>query len=242
LATLTALVTEDPDPASRSGPLWPVISGLLRRDPARRLGPAEAGLMLRRIAEAEDVPETTAPLASADSAIAGAASPAGRLEHAERTTAFHPYIRQPTAPLHWAEAVAPPHSATGEDVTPTPPTGLPAITAVAPTSGHPAPRVSPADDATPRPGSAEPGTGIAELGAGSQESQPERTEGSRPELVAGSPPTQHDAPAAAGAACVIAAPAAAAAILGYLIYRLTLWLASRLPPATDTIYAVPTAG
>jgi Lecithin retinol acyltransferase len=47
---------------------------------------------------------------------------------------------------------------------------------------------------------------------------------------------------AAGAACVIAAPAAAAAILGYLIYRLTLWLASRLPAATDTIYAVPTAG
>jgi hypothetical protein len=46
----------------------------------------------------------------------------------------------------------------------------------------------------------------------------------------------------AGAACVVAAPAAAAAILGYLIYRLTLWLASHLPPATDTIDAVPTAG
>jgi hypothetical protein len=54
--------------------------------------------------------------------------------------------------------------------------------------------------------------------------------------------TAHGMRTDTGAARVIAAPAAAAAILGYLIYRLTLWLASRLPTAaTDTIYAVPTA-
>jgi hypothetical protein len=38
----------------------------------------------------------------------------------------------------------------------------------------------------------------------------------------------------AGTICVIAAPAAAAAILGYLIYRLTLWLTSRTTPAAAT--------
>jgi hypothetical protein len=36
---------------------------------------------------------------------------------------------------------------------------------------------------------------------------------------------------ATGAACVIAAPAAIAAILGYLVYRVALWLASPVPPA-----------
>jgi hypothetical protein len=35
---------------------------------------------------------------------------------------------------------------------------------------------------------------------------------------------------AAGTMCVIAAPAVAAAALGYLIYRLALWLASSTPP------------
>ena len=47
---------------------------------------------------------------------------------------------------------------------------------------------------------------------------------------------------AIGAACVIVAPAAAAAILGYLIYRLTLWLASPAPPAIDASDPVPSAG
>jgi hypothetical protein len=37
---------------------------------------------------------------------------------------------------------------------------------------------------------------------------------------------------AAGATCVIAAPAAAAAILSYLAYRIALWLASTMPTAT----------
>ena len=50
LATLTAVVAEDPDPPRRCGALWPVISGLLARDPARRLGPAEAREMLRQVA------------------------------------------------------------------------------------------------------------------------------------------------------------------------------------------------
>jgi hypothetical protein len=39
---------------------------------------------------------------------------------------------------------------------------------------------------------------------------------------------------AAGAACLIAAPAAAAAIVGYLVYRIALWLTSRLSPVADT--------
>ncbi len=49
LASLTAVVTDEPDPPSRAGPLWPVISGLLRKDPDARLGADEVERMLQRI-------------------------------------------------------------------------------------------------------------------------------------------------------------------------------------------------
>jgi serine/threonine protein kinase len=37
MATLTAIITEPPDPPTLAGPLWPVIEGMLRKDPADRL-------------------------------------------------------------------------------------------------------------------------------------------------------------------------------------------------------------
>ncbi len=46
LASLTAVVTDEPDPALHAGPLAPVISGLLRKDPGTRLSAAEAQRML----------------------------------------------------------------------------------------------------------------------------------------------------------------------------------------------------
>ena len=61
LATLTAVVTEEPDAPRRCGVLWPVISGLLARDPARRIGPAEAGEMLRQVAGNGPGPQRTGP-------------------------------------------------------------------------------------------------------------------------------------------------------------------------------------
>ena len=50
LASLTAVVTDEPDPASHAGPLWPLISGLLRKDPEERVGAAEAECLLRDVA------------------------------------------------------------------------------------------------------------------------------------------------------------------------------------------------
>jgi tRNA A-37 threonylcarbamoyl transferase component Bud32 len=47
LATLTAVVADEPDQAPHAGPLEPVISGLLQKDPGQRLGAAEAERMLR---------------------------------------------------------------------------------------------------------------------------------------------------------------------------------------------------
>jgi serine/threonine protein kinase len=50
LAVLTAIATDEPDRAEHAGSLWPVISGLLRKDPARRPGTDQLERDLRRIA------------------------------------------------------------------------------------------------------------------------------------------------------------------------------------------------
>ncbi len=51
LASLTAVVTEEPDPPTHAGPLWPVINGLLRKDPDERLGAGQVEEMLQHLAE-----------------------------------------------------------------------------------------------------------------------------------------------------------------------------------------------
>jgi serine/threonine protein kinase len=56
IASLTAVVADEPEPAPRAGPLWPVIEGLLRKDPAARLDAAGAERMLRRIVSDEAAP------------------------------------------------------------------------------------------------------------------------------------------------------------------------------------------
>ncbi|WP_345434425.1 serine/threonine-protein kinase [Actinoallomurus vinaceus] len=46
MATLSALVTAEPDPPVRAGPLTPLLEGLLQKDPARRLTPERAAALL----------------------------------------------------------------------------------------------------------------------------------------------------------------------------------------------------
>src|ERR1700750_2504967 len=58
MASLTAVVADEPEPAPHAGPLGPVIEGLLRKDPADRLDAAGAERLLRRI-----VPDKPAPSA-----------------------------------------------------------------------------------------------------------------------------------------------------------------------------------
>src|SRR3984893_5130432 len=73
IASLTAVVADEPEPAPHAGPLWPVIEGLLRKDPADRLDAAGAERLLRRIVP--DQPPPSAPPAEATQ-WAGAIPPA----------------------------------------------------------------------------------------------------------------------------------------------------------------------
>jgi serine/threonine protein kinase len=50
MATLSALVTSEPDPPLHAGPLRPVLGGLLTKDPARRLGAERAAELLSLVA------------------------------------------------------------------------------------------------------------------------------------------------------------------------------------------------
>jgi serine/threonine protein kinase len=102
LATLMAVVSDRPDPPRRAGSMWPVISGLLAADQARRLGADEAEQLLRRVAEPGRAPVTesggvpvTAPMAAAPPATMEMAADDGQphpdtLDRAERTRAFRP--------------------------------------------------------------------------------------------------------------------------------------------------------
>ena len=60
LASLTAVVADELEPSPHAGPLWPVIEGLLLKDPAARLDAAGAEQMLHGIA-APDAPSPTEP-------------------------------------------------------------------------------------------------------------------------------------------------------------------------------------
>jgi eukaryotic-like serine/threonine-protein kinase len=52
LASITAVIADELAPATHAGPLWPVLSGLLRKDPDKRLDAAETERMLRRVSAA----------------------------------------------------------------------------------------------------------------------------------------------------------------------------------------------
>ena len=60
LASLTAVVADELEPSPHAGPLWPVIEGLLLKDPAGRLDAAGAEQMLQGIA-APGAPSPTEP-------------------------------------------------------------------------------------------------------------------------------------------------------------------------------------
>ncbi|MGC4821353.1 serine/threonine-protein kinase [Micromonospora sp. DT63] len=99
MATLSALATEPPDPMRRAGPLRPVITGLLQRDPWRRLTAIEAEQLLRAAAADHDRPAGPAP-SSAVAAVrsAGRSAASTPISPAGPSNDAAPPIRPPTRP------------------------------------------------------------------------------------------------------------------------------------------------
>lgn len=95
IATLTAVVSQDPDPHRRAGPLWPVISGLLHSDPRLRLDPGAATRML--LAVAEMAQESPAPPSARPGPDAVATVPVGTAGPADPTVTLTQV--PPTRPL-----------------------------------------------------------------------------------------------------------------------------------------------
>jgi eukaryotic-like serine/threonine-protein kinase len=77
LASLTAAVADEAEPAVHAGPLlWPVISGLLRKDPNERLDAATAGRLLRHAACSPAVVAAAPAAPKARRSVLSAAVPA----------------------------------------------------------------------------------------------------------------------------------------------------------------------
>jgi hypothetical protein len=103
LATLTAVVSDEPDPFRLAGPLEPVISALLRKDPAARLGAADAERMLQHVL-GEDTASVTAPMTgSGDGPGAGTGPKVAPGEPDADTESF-----SPVTAAHSPPAIAPP--------------------------------------------------------------------------------------------------------------------------------------
>jgi len=113
LASITAVVTDELAPATHAGPLWPVLSGLLRKDPDQRLDAAETERLLRGVSAAPaavDSPHAPRPRRSSGPLVAALGSAALLVLAAGGTAVGLGLARsqnQPPAPA----VVAPPSAA-----------------------------------------------------------------------------------------------------------------------------------
>ena len=145
LASLTAVVSEEPEPPLHAGPLEPVINGLLRKDPVTRLGAADAEQMLHDVlaqpTAARTAPMTGSPLAFGPAADIEPAAVPGAAGSRDRLAAPAPYGPPPVGRRG-------PRRARGLRATLIAVAGIAVITAavtwgVSGTSGHPTARPAP---------------------------------------------------------------------------------------------------
>ncbi len=180
MAVLAAVVNDDPDAPSHAGPLWPVISGLLRKDPGARPDAAEVERLLRQVAAEQGTEQGAGEGAGQETALGEPASLSGG---ADQRPTSHP-MGEPTSPLGGTDQT--PSSKLAEEPT-IPLDGVdqtPSTPAKARTHSAPAEKTAPAK---PRPQPA---------GAGSTDLRPALIPGlePRPDVAARDAP-EPDSPA-----------------------------------------------
>ncbi len=111
VAVLTAVMNDCPDPPRRAGPLWPVLSGLLRKDPGARPDADAVDWLFRRVARGPGPPSLALAasnlpaLASAVPLPAVAATPQPRAS--SRRTPGPPRQRRTSSPASGRATVRP---------------------------------------------------------------------------------------------------------------------------------------
>ena len=136
LASLTAVVSEEPEPPLHAGPLEPVINGLLRKDPGTRLGAADAERMLQEVLEQDSGPVRTAPMTGPMLAVGPAPASEPAPSGPEADTESLPPVAAPHAPV---VAVPPEPAAAGVPDAAGPPNGAGVPDAAGPPDGAAAP-------------------------------------------------------------------------------------------------------
>jgi serine/threonine protein kinase len=105
MASLVAVLTDEPTEAANAGPLRPVIEGLLRKDPAERLGVDEVAAMLDRILTVDSEPPdgTTRVLSPAAETVRDdgelTKKAAAAMDATAVTNATEPDVSSPIRPL-----------------------------------------------------------------------------------------------------------------------------------------------
>ena len=173
VAVLAAVATELPEPPRQAGPLTPVLEGLLRKEPSRRIGIEEAEWLLRQVASrkpsdgaapapgATALPDATAqpdqagsPSSPPPSASSPSASSPERPRARHRAAMWIPTVVSVLAVAFAGSLVLRKDSGASEATgAPSPPGGV--IGAVASPSGTPPPNAAakaPSGEASRKPG------------------------------------------------------------------------------------------
>jgi serine/threonine protein kinase len=152
LASITAVVTDELAPATHAGPLWPVLNGLLRKDPDQRLDAAETERLLRGVSAAPAAvvsPAAPRPRRSHGSVVAALGSAALLVLGAGGTAVGLRVIRSSQDRPPASAVVAPPSAASTRPAAASTPPATASTRLTTPASPHTTAQTPPARTSHP---------------------------------------------------------------------------------------------